>query len=112
MNLDQDIRTMLQARAEGVAAAPAIPPRTLRRVRVRKTLVTGGVAAMAVILVFGGFAASRSLWNDAAPIPPADETENRDSTVVDFPPLTKTFVSPRNGFSVKHPDKAVVTPAK
>jgi hypothetical protein len=30
---------------------------------------------------------------------------------LDFPDLTKTFVSPRNGFSVKHPDTAVLTPA-
>jgi hypothetical protein len=31
---------------------------------------------------------------------------------VDFPDLTKTFVSPRNGFSIQHPDGAAVTPAK
>jgi hypothetical protein len=103
MNLDQDIRTMLQARAEGVAAAPTIPHSTVRRVRVRKTLMTGSVAAVVAALVFGGFAASVSLSNDAAPIPPADET--------DFPSLTTTFVSPRNGFSVKHPDGAALTPA-
>jgi hypothetical protein len=30
---------------------------------------------------------------------------------VDFPELTKTFVSSRNGFSVKHPDRAVLTRA-
>jgi hypothetical protein len=30
---------------------------------------------------------------------------------VDFPELTKTFVAPRNGFSVDHPDGAVLTPA-
>jgi hypothetical protein len=30
---------------------------------------------------------------------------------VEFPDLTKTFVSKRNGFSVKHPDRAVLTPA-
>jgi hypothetical protein len=30
---------------------------------------------------------------------------------LDLPDLTKTFVSPRNGFSVKHPDTAVLTPA-
>ena len=75
MNLDQDIRTMLRARAEGVAAAPVIPHGTLRRIRVRKTLMAGSVAAVAAALVFGGFAASGSLSNDAAPISPADETE-------------------------------------
>ena len=112
MNLDQDIRTMLRARAEEVAAAPVIPHSTLRRVRVRKTLMTGSVAAVVAALVFGGFAASRSLSNDAAPIRPADETEKKISTVVDFPNLTTTFVSPRNGFSIKHPGRAVVHPAR
>jgi hypothetical protein len=104
MNLDQDIRTMLRARAEAVAAAPVIPHSTLRRVRVRKTMMAGSVAAVVAALVVGGFAASRSLSNDAAPIPPANET--------DFPSLTTTFVSPRNGFSVKHPDRVELTPAK
>ena len=32
--------------------------------------------------------------------------------MVDFPDLTTTFVSPRNGFSVKHPDRVALTPAK
>jgi hypothetical protein len=102
MNLDQDIRTMLRARAEGVVAAPTIPQSTLRRVRVRKTLMTGGAAAVVAALVFGGFAANGSLSKDAAPIVPA----------VDFPALTNTFVSPRNGFSIKHPDRATVVPAR
>jgi hypothetical protein len=31
---------------------------------------------------------------------------------VDFPDLTTTFVSARNGFSIMHPDGAAVTPAK
>ncbi|MBA2721160.1 MAG: hypothetical protein H0U52_18250 [Chloroflexi bacterium] len=31
---------------------------------------------------------------------------------LDLPNLTKTFVSPRNGFSVKHPERVVLTPAK
>jgi hypothetical protein len=112
MNLDQDIRTMLQTRAEGVAAAPTIPHNTLRRIRVRKTLMTGGAVAVVAALVFSGFAASGFVSNDAAPIPPADETEERDPAVVDFPNLTTTFVSPRNGFSIKHPDGAALTPAE
>lgn len=112
MTLDQDVRTILRARAEGVAAAPVIPHSTLRRARVRKTLMTGGVAVVVAALVFGSFAASRSLMNDAAPLPPADKTEERDTTLVDFPSLTTTFVSPRNGFSVKHPEEVAITPAK
>jgi hypothetical protein len=31
---------------------------------------------------------------------------------VAFPDLTTTFVSPRNGFSIKHPDRVLITPAK
>ena len=31
---------------------------------------------------------------------------------LDFPDLTTTFVSPRNGFSIKHPDRVAVTTAK
>ncbi len=33
-------------------------------------------------------------------------------SAVDFPSLTRTFVSPRNGFSIKHPDGVALTPAK
>ena len=35
-----------------------------------------------------------------------------DGSSVGGPGLTETFVSPRNGFSIKHPDTAVVTPAR
>jgi hypothetical protein len=45
------------------------------------------------------------------PTPPVGETEK---TAVDFPKLTETFVSPRNGFSVKYHDRGegTLTPAK
>lgn len=84
MNLDHDVRTVLRARAEGVTAAPMIPPGTVRRVRLRKTLMTGSAAVVIVGLVFGGFAASRSLSNDAVPIPPSDESENQDQSAVSY----------------------------
>src|SRR5688500_1943212 len=102
MNLDQDIKRMLHARVEEVTAAPTIPHSTVRRVRARKTLMTGSVAVAGAALVFGAFAASGSLSKDPAPNPPA----------IDFRPLSETFVSSTNGFSVKHPDTAVVTPAQ
>jgi hypothetical protein len=35
----------------------------------------------------------------------------QSTLVVDFPNLTATFVSTRNGFSVKHPDTVALTPA-
>jgi hypothetical protein len=71
--------------------------------------MAGSVAAVVAALVFGSFAVSRSLSDDAAPLPPADQTEEEDQTVVDFPNLTTTFVSPTNGFSVKHPDGVAPT---
>lgn len=72
MNLDQDLRTMLRERAEGVAAAPVVPDGTVRRVRVRKALMAGGVAvAIAGVAVAGAFMRS-AIWTDSAPVPPAD----------------------------------------
>ena len=104
MNLDRDIGTMLRERAEGVTAAPTIPHRTLRRVRVRKTLMTGGVAAVVAVLLFCGCAASGSLSNDAAPTRPVNETGKSDPTV-NLPYLTTTFVSPTYGYSFKYLDR-------
>ena len=74
MNLDQDIRTMLRARAEGVAAAPVIPHGTVRRVRVRKALMAGGMAAAVVAVAVAGVVLRSAIWLDAAPVPPADGT--------------------------------------
>ena len=115
MNPDQDIRTMLRARAEGVTATPVIPQDTVRRVRVRKALMTGSVAVAAAALTVGGFAASSSLSNEAAPIAPAEESEERDPTVVevtDSPWVERllnmkktTFVSPIHGYSLKYLDR-------
>ncbi len=110
MNLDRDIGTMLRGRAEGVAAAPTIPHRMLRRVRVRKTLMTGGVAAVVAVLLFCGCSASGSLSNDAAPTRPANETEKNDPTV-NLPYLTTTFVSPTYGYSFKYLDRGGLAPA-
>lgn len=121
MNLDQDIRTMLRERVEGVAAAPVIPHGTVRRVRVRKALMAGGATVLAAALVLGGFAASRSLSNEAAPTLPAGESE-REPTVVDssisswgerlITNMTATFVSPINGYSFKYVDRGGLEPAK
>ena len=115
MNPDQDIRTMLRARAEGVTATPVIPQDTVRRVRVSKALMTGSVAVAIAALMFGGFAASRSLSNEAAPIAPAEESEKREPTVVDVTDSEwvevlmnmkkTTFVSPINGYSFKYFDR-------
>jgi hypothetical protein len=75
MNLDQNLRTMLRERAEGVAATPVVPERTVRRVRVRKALQAGGaLTVVAAVAVAGAFAVRSAVWTDAAPVPPADES--------------------------------------
>ena len=121
MNLDQDIRTMLRARAEEVTAAPVIPQDTVRRVRVRKALMAGSVVVAIAALMFGGFTASLSLSDEAAPIAPA-ESEKRDSTLVDVTDsswverlmnMKKTaFVSPIHGYSFKYLDRGGLVSAK
>ena len=92
------------------------PPRNLsdaltrgRKKRLALRLVTTmSMVVVGTAIVAGGLSIGRELSNDEA-LPPANP--DSDATVVDFPDLTTTFVSPTNGFSVKHPDGAVVTPA-
>jgi hypothetical protein len=78
-----------------IELAPAVAARrpAWRRVALKVAL---GVAAVAVLIV-----AVAAIERDG---------DDRDP-VVDFPSLTTTFVSPRNGFSVKLPEGADVTPA-
>jgi hypothetical protein len=42
---------------------------------------------------------------------PTPSVSSSPAQLLDFPNLATTFVSPRNGFSIKHPDRAVITPA-
>jgi hypothetical protein len=75
MSFDQDLRTMLRQHAEGVAAAPVVPERTMRRVRVRKALMAGGMAAAVVAVAVAGVFMRSAIWTDAAPVSPANETK-------------------------------------
>jgi hypothetical protein len=77
-----------------IELAPAVAARrpAWRRVALKVAL---GVAAVAVVV-----AALATIERRGDELDPAD----------DFPSLTTTFVSPRNGFSIKHPDGAAVTP--
>lgn len=92
------------------------PPRNLpdaltrgRRKRLALRLVTTmSMVIVGTVLVAGGLSIGRALSSDEA-LPPANP--DSDATVVDFPALTNTFVSPTNGFSIKHPDGATLTPA-
>jgi len=66
-------------------------------------------AASAVVLVVAvGLIAITVL-----PVQPDGSSAGGPSAAVpvDFPDLTTTFVSPRNGFSVRHPERAGLTPA-
>lgn len=72
MNLDHNLKTMLRARAEGVAAAPVVPDSTVRRVRVRKVLMTGGVGVTVAGVAMAGALMRSAIWSDAAPVPPAE----------------------------------------
>lgn len=74
MNLDENLKRMLRERADGVAATPVVPDSTVRRVRVRKAMVAGGLT----VAVAGVFIRS-AIWNEAAPVPPADGSERTES---------------------------------
>ena len=75
MNLDQDLQTMLRERAESVVATPVVPERTVRRVRVRKTLsAAAAMAVMAAVATTGTLVLKSTVWTEAAPVLPADQT--------------------------------------
>jgi hypothetical protein len=85
MNLDQNLRTMLRERAEGVAATPVVPDGTVRRVRMRKALSAGGaLAVVAAVAVAGTFAVRSAVTTDAAPVPPAGERGAEEPKVRDL----------------------------
>lgn len=71
IDLERDLRDMMQRTADGLQQAPVATPGLVRRARLHRarTAIVTGVAVLALVL--GGFAASRSLSNDQA-IPPAD----------------------------------------
>lgn len=81
MNLDEEVRTMLRERAEGVAAAPVVPERTVRRTQMRKALSTGGaLAVVAVVAVAGAFVIRSAFSSDAAPLRPAGQPDATETT--------------------------------
>ena len=72
-------------------------------IRVATAAVLVAAVGLLTITVVPGLRDGSSIGTPS-PSPSAART-------VDFPELTKTFVAPRNGFSVDHPDGAVLTPA-
>lgn len=108
-DMERDLRNMMQRTADGVHHVPRPSRELVRRARLRRARTALLAGSAVVALSIGGFAGASSLLSDHA-VPPVNPDPNE--SVVDFPNLTSTFVSPTNGFSVKHPDRAVLTPAK
>jgi hypothetical protein len=95
----QEIHTTRQRRAPW-SAWRATPVSTFAR-----------MAAAAVLLAVGVLAVNVVQREPDAPHVGGASPSPTPTQAVDFPDLTKTFVSSRNGFSVKHPAGAVLTPA-
>jgi hypothetical protein len=74
MKLDEDLRTMLRERAEGVNAAPVIPDATVSRVRVRKTMIAGAVGVGVATVALAGVLVVSTIA-DESPAPPAERNE-------------------------------------
>ena len=71
-----------------------------------------GAASAAVLAVAVGLMAINVVLHPpVGPIVGGALTSPTPTEAVAFPDPTRTFVSPRNGFSVKHPDTAVLRPA-
>jgi hypothetical protein len=64
--------------------------------------------ALLVALLVGAIAVGSGLIR----LPAIMDRTPPPAQVLDFPNLTTTFVSPRNGFSMKHPDRVALTPAE
>ena len=71
-------------------------------------------AAIAAVLVVGvGLVAINVLPRGSdGPAVGGPSPSPSPAQAVDFPDLTTTFVSPRNGFSIKHPQGVALTPAE
>ena len=69
------------------------------------------MATAAVLVVAVGFLAITVVPRLRTDRASAARHRRRRRPAADFPALTTTFVSPRNGFSVKHPERVTITPA-
>ena len=77
-DIERELRDMMKETAGAAHHIPRADRKLVRRARLRRmqTVLLAGTAAAA--LVIGGFTGARSLFDDAAPIPPAEEMENMD----------------------------------
>lgn len=99
----------LRAAALGSTQRPTLLPVPVTRSRgfSRRSLV---VLLAALALLVALLASAIAVGSGLIRLPAIDRTPP-PAQVLDFPNLTTTFVSPRNGFSIKHPDSAALTPA-
>jgi len=81
------------------------PARTMGRPAKRPLML---LAAAALLLAGGALAAGSGALRLRSITPP-DPAPSLGP--LDFPSLTTTFISPRNGFSIMHPDRVAITPA-
>ena len=109
MSLDERARDVWAEVSQQVATIERPSAGVIAR-RSRRGRVATGLATLAV-LALAGAGLAVALQEDPAPTR-LDVTHDPDAAVVDFPNLTTTFVSPRNGFSVNHPDRVALTPAE
>lgn len=101
-----DLHDLLERSAAGYTPPPDLRARVSERSRQRQRNRRVATGLAGVLVVAGMVGVLSPLLAPSRPIvserPPA----------LDFPELTTTFVSPRNGFSIDHPERAAVTPAK
>ena len=74
MDAERDLREMMQRTADSLVYSPRSSPALVRRARLRRAGTTLVAVTTVLGLLFGGFAAIRSVSNDhAAPVRPAEE---------------------------------------
>lgn len=73
MDLERDLRNMMQRTADGLHHVPRPDRGLVRRARLRRARTAALTGAAALALVIGGFAVRSAVSTDAAPVPPAEE---------------------------------------
>lgn len=91
--MERELKRMFEMKETEMKVPPTLSPELRKRIGRQRMVVAGLVAAAACALAIGGFAAARSLSNDAAPIPPAEGTEKRDPRALtyNFPDVEVTL---------------------
>jgi hypothetical protein len=111
MNLDEETRTMLRDRAEGVAAATEVPEGTVRRTQMRKALSVGGtLAVVAAIAVAGAFLVDSRFSTDAAPVQPAGQPKVAETTDEPSPRTTAEDITTIAAFDPLEPGTYTIDP--